>query len=156
MLYIEGSTWNTCSDNDGSHAIEICGKRIVIVPCQLNSSHTVSTSTSIWDCSVILSKMLEHQKIDFTGKKFIEVGAGRGLASMAAKMMKADVVSTDIAPALPALMETVKLNGFGWGSNEITVAPLDWTESTNALFELNFDFILAADVVWVTELISLN
>nr|KAJ3420131.1 hypothetical protein HK105_006043 [Polyrhizophydium stewartii] len=135
--------------------------------------HTTRTSESVWDGSLVLAKLLERQcaagscpslGVRLAGSRAIELGAGRGIAGMAAAALGANVVLTDIDPAIPPLERIVAINGLAAGAvahGHIAgcierVAPLDWTASDAHLAALRpplFDLVLAADVVWVQDLI---
>jgi hypothetical protein len=134
------------------------------------SSHTVRTSTSVWDCAVMLSKLLEnlyHPRNGLRGPlaniHAIEIGAGTGLAGLSlARLMKVhggSVVLTDVAEVVPALSRNIEVN-FPFPGVSVAAQTLNWN-FVHADLEVikktrnhdGFDLILAADVVWVQELI---
>eukprot|EP00842_Homolaphlyctis_polyrhiza_P000462 jgi/Hompol1/1416/HPOL_004719-RA len=101
------------------------------------------------------------------GLRVCELGAGRGLAGMSAAVLGAQTTLTDVDAAVPALAEIVRINGLQAGQLELApgssgaveaVVALDWTNRQAALssgpLALPFDLIIAADVVWVHELIE--
>ncbi|KND01015.1 uncharacterized protein SPPG_04107 [Spizellomyces punctatus DAOM BR117] len=138
--------------------------------------HEAKTALTVWDCSVILAKMLEYQntraataisEFDVRGKRVIELGAGRALVGMAAAVLGANVVVTDVDDVLPALKKVIALNEHIIASDKAEselsgkgriegVCNLDWTQRSNVISMLQppFDLILAADVVWLYDLIE--
>ncbi|CAG8456091.1 3875_t:CDS:2 [Paraglomus occultum] len=127
---------------------------------QLTSEHhTIRTSESVWDASLILAKYLEKQveqeQLDIVGKRVIELGAGKALPSIAASILGAEqVIITDAPTVVNNIENIVRLNQIF----NVQVKPLDWTDRDEYLPEvkatLTFDYILAADVVWVEHLIE--
>jgi predicted nicotinamide N-methyase len=146
MLYITGPTWDFASIKINSTLIQIPSTSAQI------SNHMVSTSSTVWDCSIVLAKMLERMNLDLVGTKVIEIGAGRGVVSISAKLLGADVVATDMPQALPALRSTLELNGLTCG-RDVEVKELDWNDRNSELYSRKFNYVLAADVVWMHELV---
>ena len=109
----------------------------------------MQTAATIWDCSIVMAKWIESQSVKISGR-VLELGAGRGLVSMACRSLGCSISATDMPEALEILQETFNVNDF----KDIAVAPLDWKDSKSPLFEKRFDYIVAADVVWVHELIA--
>jgi len=116
------------------------------------------TGLVIWDASVVLAKTLEHNKDRWCSKekRVIELGAGTGLAGLSAAALGAGrVVLTDLHYALPNLQRNVDSNSIAGrfsGGTEVSVAELDWSNRDTWTND-RFDVILAADVVWVENLI---
>lgn len=75
----------------------------------------------------------------------LELGAGLGLCSVAAKLFGAlHVISTDLPSALPYITHTASLNHVS-----MDIQALDWTQP----YPIQADLILLSDVVWVETLI---
>lgn len=149
MLRICGPSYNQYDFQglDDSRLYKVNGTKIILAePATIDGNHLIQTSTTIWDCSLVLSKYI--QKLELKDKSVVEVGAGRGLAGLTAAVMGANVILTDMAEALPTLSETVKLNNL---ETSVQVTVLNW-HSPKSLGKV--DYILAADVVWVVELIE--
>jgi hypothetical protein len=112
-----------------------------------NLSHEAKTAFSVWDCSLVLSKLLEslqsrppselvhtpQLQINLKGQRIIELGAGRGIVGMASARLGAKAVITDVDDVVDALQEIVTMNeldtlflGTGGGHVEKVVG-LDWT-----------------------------
>jgi predicted nicotinamide N-methyase len=111
-------------------------------------SSTVQTSKSIWDASIILSKYFENnqQKIKVKAKKIIELGAGKGLVGISLGILEANVVITDVGSVISSIKDNIKLNNL----SNVIAKELDWF---NPKEEDRYDIIVAADVIWVSELI---
>ncbi|KAF9953587.1 hypothetical protein BGZ72_005316 [Mortierella alpina] len=134
-------------------------------------SHTARTASSVWDCSIVLSKYLEALSAKSSNywkeKRVLELGAGQGIASFSAAALGAEqVIVTDIDSAIAGLQEGVRMNGFQ--AFQVQVTALDWTSRAEALQNIRrnllrkssasdkdprLDYILASDVIWVDYLI---
>lgn len=95
-----------------------------------NQDHMVRTSSSLWDCGVILAKYLEIHPSLVYDKRVIELGAGKALPSIAAAALGARVVITDAKEGLNAAegvsaLNNLQINGRGRGWVE-SVQSLDW------------------------------
>ena len=140
--------------------------------------HTTKTGLSIWDTALCLSKFIEYQqkrnsKYNVANKlypsirnlsssksinRILELGSGRGLVGITACLLDArKVVLTDVPEIVASLKEIVhELNGL---KNAIVTA-LDWTSvedrarAKDLASSEKIDIILAADVIWVDELIN--
>ncbi|CAI2169472.1 20671_t:CDS:2 [Funneliformis geosporum] len=126
-----------------------------------NNDHTIKTAETVWDTSLILSKYLEKQcdenKLNFKGKKVIEVGAGKSIPSLASYILGASLVTiTDVPSVIPEIKKIIKLNGFE--NTNVFAKPLNWKDRKEHMSILinegPWDYILAADVVWVDYLIE--
>lgn len=128
---------------DGTR-FKILGTPIYLKPVERSSlsgsEHEVQTSSSVWDCAVVLAKYLEfaqqtqqaHRRpgcIIRPATAIVELGAGTGLAGLAASILLADaqsvadpggqrgpdgrggrVVLTDVGAVVGALRETIAMN----------------------------------------------
>ncbi|KAF9969614.1 hypothetical protein BGZ73_007977 [Actinomortierella ambigua] len=101
----------------------ILGHRIVLAPpptsptANEDDSHTARTASSVWDCSIVLSKYLETLAVRHPGfwksKRVLELGAGQGIVSMSAIALgAASVTITDLESALPTIADSLRLNQF--------------------------------------------
>lgn len=92
----------------------------------------------------------------------MELGSGTGLGAVAAALLGWDVVATDVAAALPQLRATAQLNqaAVRAAGGRLRVRELDWSVPAQraavvaALDGSRLDCVLAADVVWVEELVA--
>lgn len=113
------------------------------------------TGLVTWDASVVLAAYLEkHSEHVVKGKRVLELGAGTGLTGIAAALLGADLVLlTDLSYTLNNLRRNVELHHSSLSNRSVVeVSELDWSrpETYDAR---DFDVVLAADVVWVEELI---
>jgi predicted nicotinamide N-methyase len=93
----------------------------------------------IWPASVALGRHL--LELDLRGARVIEVGAGVGLAGLAAARAGADVLVTDYEElALHFARDNAARNGLA-----IRTALLDWRD---AIWPGGFDLAIAADVLY--------
>ena len=125
----------------------------------------LGTGLTLWDGAVVLAKLLEKRfAAGMVGMRVVEVGAGTGAAGIAAAMLGADALLTDLDYALGNLRDCARRNA-GAVKGSVAVAALDWTDpaaSAAALPEAlrgrldaeNVDLVIGADVVWVPELIA--
>ncbi|KAI9209754.1 putative methyltransferase-domain-containing protein [Polychytrium aggregatum] len=134
-------------------------------PDRADMEHEVKTAYTVWDCSLVLSKFLEHHsrsqpdsRFNIQGKRLIELGSGRGLVGLSAARLGANVTLTDLNSVVPTLKGIVALNGLEAGKSRTKsegavedVVSLDWNKPIKIGKE--FDIVLAADVVWVEALI---
>jgi protein N-lysine methyltransferase METTL21D len=125
------------------------------------------TGLTIWDGAVVLAKYLERlageeeegggstSSASVAGKTVLELGAGTGVVGLAAAAAGASTVYlTDLAYALNNTAESVRANAGVLAGAAVHTAELDWTRPALPPGLTHVDLIVAADVVWVTELIA--
>lgn len=125
----------------------------------------LGTGLTTWDGAVVLAKLLERRFArGMRGLRVVEVGAGTGVAGVAAGMLGADALLTDLPYALDNLRECARRNA-GAVKGSVAAAALDWAaprasaaalpeELRGRLDPGAADVVLGADVVWVPELIA--
>ena len=94
----------------------------------------------IWPAAVILSEFI-LEELAVTNKRIIEIGAGVGVASIAAASVGADVLSTDYSE------EAIKFIRLNAGKNNVALNTdrLDWRFIQ---LDEQFDVLFAADVLY--------
>ena len=111
------------------------------------------TGRTIWDGAVVLAKYLEERE-ERLGR-VIEIGAGVGLAGLAAAACSAThVVLTDLTYTLKTINDNVDATLKAWNSADTTkmeVTALDWTDLPSTL--PSYDTVLSADCIWIPDLI---
>eukprot|EP00730_Choanoeca_flexa_P011513 TRINITY_DN26963_c0_g1_i1.p1 TRINITY_DN26963_c0_g1~~TRINITY_DN26963_c0_g1_i1.p1 ORF type:complete len:274 (+),score=25.72 TRINITY_DN26963_c0_g1_i1:29-850(+) len=147
--------------------LTVNGSRILLAQTSLDSdSHEVQTSTSVWDCAVVLLRILEHARnrscdclpwlSNDSVRSALEVGAGQGLTGIGFNILFPDIttVITDVADVLPTLRANLELNHLT--TENVSAQALDWTRAkldAARLVPQTYDLILAADVVWMDHLV---
>eukprot|EP01066_Platyproteum_vivax_P015564 Platyproteum_vivax@DN6863_c0_g1_i2.p1 len=111
-----------------------------------------NTGWTVWDGCVLLSHTLEFVQERIEGKRVLELGAGKGLAGLSAALLGASYVALSDQPYCQSqLQASIQLNGLR--SAEAWV--LDWNRPKESILSLyKFDVILAADVVWLENLVK--
>lgn len=98
----------------------------------------------LWEASIAVADALIELG-PLAGRRVLELGAGVGLAGLAARHLGADVVQTDHAPeALEMCRRNAVLNGI----EGVAVEPGDWCDWNGARLAGPFDLILGADVLY--------
>lgn len=134
--------------------------------------HTTKTAFSCWDASLVLAKYMEKLQLKGIGS-VLELGSGRGISGMAAFhiiLASHQVVLTDVGGAVIDSLRNIVYEVNQLPRERISVMELDWTRprsspvmssyssssssTTPPTTPPHFDLIIAADVVWVDELIE--
>ncbi|XP_071990921.1 elongation factor Ts, mitochondrial isoform X2 [Engystomops pustulosus] len=98
--------------------------------------------------ALYLCTYFEEQKLNFKGKKVIELGAGTGIVGILASLLGGRVTVTDLPHALPQIRKNVSVNvsldqapdvcALSWGIDQVH-------------FPEDYDFVLGADIVYLKE-----
>jgi predicted nicotinamide N-methyase len=115
-----------------------------------------TTYKTIWDGAIVLIKYLEFSyRPETPPVSVLELGAGCGLTGIACGVLfpDASITLTDLPSALESLHANVAANESIIGTNRVRVRALDWTNRDEERLG-PVDLILAADVVWLTDLIQ--
>ncbi|XP_062842809.1 EEF1A lysine methyltransferase 3-like [Trichomycterus rosablanca] len=99
-----------------------------------------------------MSGYFEEVRMEFWGKKVIELGAGSGFISILAARLGACVTVTDLPEVLPHTLRNVNSNtpGAGWPSGPPAVLPLVWGRDLER-FCSHWDLVLGSDIVYLPE-----
>ena len=124
----------------------------------------------VWDSAIVLARLLLdeakfHSKFFAPPRRFLELGAGCGLAGIAAALRGATATLTDVAGVLPRLRRNVNVNRHllstaEGGAAALDVAELDWTRLAGALADPTatirapYDVILLADCVYQADIVE--
>ncbi|XP_078089377.1 EEF1A lysine methyltransferase 3-like [Mustelus asterias] len=123
---------------------EFCGHPIRIT---MFKGASLGVSSYVWGPGVILCRYFEAVKIDFTGKKVLELGSGTGIVGILAALLGGDVTMTDrpyvlkqieyniVANVPPSCRHRTKTSALAWGNDQDK-------------FQADFDVILGSDVVY--------
>lgn len=106
----------------------------------------------MWDGSLVLAKFLEHESALLTDAKVVELGSGTGVVGLACAALGArTVLLTDLEYTLANVRRNVQLNAL---EARASAVQLDWTQAAlDSQFVGDVDVIVAADVVWVPDLV---
>jgi predicted nicotinamide N-methyase len=153
VLLLTGPTWPEFDfSGAGGIGFYIDARRLLLSEKEeiLQGNHTLRTAESVWDGSIVLAKFLEKQKdsLHLENARVLELGAGRGIAGITAGLLGAECTITDLCPVVPSIEKSIKLNQLV----NVSALALDWTQPSCLPSE--FDYIIAADVIWVQELIE--
>ena len=121
-----------------------------------------ATSLNLWDGSVLLSRYLTKNSFLFRDKSVLELGAGLGLCSIVCdKICNAfQVLATDLEIAIDGMQQNVANNS----CTAVDCQVFDWFQASKFVEKHQngygngngngFDFVVAADVVWVEGLVD--
>lgn len=150
QLCILGRKFNT------SHGLSI-GNRIIKIKEQEKAE--LGTGLVSWDGAVVLAKYLEKNFDLVNGKLVLELGAGTGIAGLAAWLLGAGEVSlTDLPYTIDNLhvniQATREANEFPFSMHNIVAHKLDWTDPRTYPAQGQYDVLLGADIVWLEHLVD--
>ncbi|XP_010829770.1 PREDICTED: protein-lysine methyltransferase METTL21E [Bison bison bison] len=107
----------------------------------------------VWPSALVLCYFLETnvKQYNLVDKNVIEIGAGTGLVSIVASLLGAHVTATDLPELLGNLQYNISRNTKTKAKHLPQVKELSWGVALDKNFpraSINFDYILAADVVY--------
>ncbi|XP_032994358.1 EEF1A lysine methyltransferase 3 [Lacerta agilis] len=108
----------------------------------------LGVAAPVWEAALTLCEYFEAQKLNFWGKKVIELGAGTGLVGILAALLGGDVTITDLPVAMKQIEENVRRNVPAECMTRTRVCALSWGVDHKE-FPANYDFILGADIVYL-------
>lgn len=131
---------------------------------------STGTGFSIWDGTLLLSRLLERAPALVEGQRVLELGAGCGVSGVVAAALGASHVTlTDLPAVVPNLQsnidrnrEAVRRAANGTNGNNVTIScrPCDWCNPPRDILAKcadggpPFDVILVADCVWMEHLVT--
>ncbi|XP_053868721.1 EEF1A lysine methyltransferase 3 [Malaclemys terrapin pileata] len=110
----------------------------------------LGVAAPVWEAALTLCKYFEEQKLNFWGKKVIELGAGTGIVGILATLLGGDVTITDLPLALEQIQENVHRNVPTEHLARARVCALSWGLDHKE-FLRDYDFILGADIVYLKD-----
>ena len=146
--------------NDLSNGYSIRGKGFLHIKEKHNQEN--ATAFTVWDGGLLLADYLQACPTVVRGKNVLELGAGVGLVGLTAAALGAEQVTlTDLAEAVPMLLENVTINRSLWesaGCMRVLCSPLNWFHpdplpSPAAVVNRGWEVILLADCVWILDLV---
>ncbi|XP_057703958.1 protein-lysine methyltransferase METTL21C-like isoform X1 [Corythoichthys intestinalis] len=140
--------WDPCNNSSfGKDVYRYVGQHIVI------HESTNFFGAVMWPGAPALCSFLDKNRhlVDLQDKRVLELGAGTGLVTIVASLLGAIATATDLPEMLNNLRSNVMRNTRGRCKYTPTVVPLTWgadLELTHPTCEYQYDYILAADVVY--------
>ncbi|XP_053150987.1 EEF1A lysine methyltransferase 3 isoform X4 [Hemicordylus capensis] len=125
----------------------LCGHELSITQ---HHGARLGVAAPVWEAALALCDYFEAQKLNFWGKKVIELGAGTGIVGILAALLGGDVTITDLPVALKQIEENVHRNLPVECVARTRVCALSWGLNHKE-FPNNFDFILGADIVYLKD-----
>lgn len=106
-------------------------------------------AAAVWDGALCLCRFFEEQRMDFSGRTVIELGAGTGIVGILAAMLGGDVTLTDLPLALEQLRTNMELNAAAVAASRgrVRVQALPWGRALGSIPH-SYDVVLGADVVY--------
>ncbi|XP_055487333.1 EEF1A lysine methyltransferase 3-like [Leucoraja erinacea] len=123
---------------------KFCGHDLTITRDLTND---IGLSAIIWEAGIFLCRYFEKEKIDFTGKKIIELGSGTGIVGILAILLGAEVTLTDLPAALDQIKFNIATNVPPSLRHRSKVAALCWGVDQHS-FPSDYDIILGSDIVY--------
>ena len=104
-------------------------------------------ASTVWDAALVLCAFLESDvgRRLIMGTTIIELGSGTGVCSLAASVLGATCVATDLGHCVPFIQQNLARNP---QATSCTAETLDWTSPTPAHMIGIFDWVICADCVY--------
>ncbi|XP_072427944.1 EEF1A lysine methyltransferase 3-like [Chiloscyllium punctatum] len=103
--------------------------------------------TMVWNAGLGLCQYFEEQKMDFSHKKVIELGAGTGILSILTVLLGGDVTITDNPQLLQQIELNVSANIPSSMKSRVQIRALSWGLDQSQ-FPSDYDYILGGDIVY--------
>ncbi|XP_075055431.1 EEF1A lysine methyltransferase 3 [Mixophyes fleayi] len=124
---------------------EFCGQELRITQ---HYGASLGVAAQVWDAALHLCEYFEEQKLNFKGKKIIELGAGTGIVGILVSLLGGHVTLTDLPQILPQIKKNVSANVPS--DHLLNVSALSWGLDQE-LFPQDYDFVVGADIVYLKE-----
>nr|XP_056720730.1 EEF1A lysine methyltransferase 3 [Euleptes europaea] len=125
----------------------LCGHELSIAQ---HHGSRLGVAAPVWEAALALCDYFEEHKLNFWGKKVLELGAGTGIVGILVSLLGGDVTITDLPVALKQIEENVHRNLPVECLARTKVCALSWGLD-HLEFPSNFDFILGADIVYLKD-----
>uniref|UniRef100_A0A8D0GQI3 EEF1A lysine methyltransferase 3 n=1 Tax=Sphenodon punctatus TaxID=8508 RepID=A0A8D0GQI3_SPHPU len=125
----------------------LCGHELRIAQ---HHGARLGVAAPVWEAALTLCEYFEAQKMNFGGKKVIELGAGTGIVGILAALLGGDVTITDLPLALKQIEENVHNNLPEEHLTRTRVCTLSWGIDQKD-FPIDYDIILGADIVYAKD-----
>uniref|UniRef100_UPI00398ECAC2 EEF1A lysine methyltransferase 3-like n=1 Tax=Pristiophorus japonicus TaxID=55135 RepID=UPI00398ECAC2 len=108
---------------------------------------SLGVSAYVWEPGLVLCRYFENEKINFTGKKVIELGSGTGIVGILTVLLGGDVTITDKPHILNQIEYNVSANIPVSSRHRSKVCALAWGDDQEN-YTADYDFILGSDIVY--------
>ncbi|XP_063808371.1 EEF1A lysine methyltransferase 3 [Pseudophryne corroboree] len=122
-----------------------CGQELRITQ---HYGANLGVAAQVWDAALHMCQYFEEEKLNFKGKKIIELGAGTGIVGILMSKLGGHVTLTDLPHILPQIKKNVSAN-IPY-DHEPNVCALSWGLD-QVHFPQNYDFVIGADIVYLKE-----
>ncbi|XP_072351200.1 EEF1A lysine methyltransferase 3-like [Scyliorhinus torazame] len=110
-------------------------------------NYKMGVSALIWECAFVLCQYFQQEKMNFSGKKVIELGSGTGIVGILAVLLGGEVTLTDESHALKQIEHNVSVNVPESCRHLATIRTLSWGFD-HMNFSNDYDIILGSDIVY--------
>jgi predicted nicotinamide N-methyase len=107
---------------------------------------------TVWPSARALAETIFERRLDFAGKRILEVGCGLAIPSLVAAKLGAQVVATDFHPEVPRFLESnlainqvesVRYEHIDWSKGFPDLGEFDWVMGSDVLYERQHALLLA-------------
>ncbi|XP_055513365.1 EEF1A lysine methyltransferase 3-like [Leucoraja erinacea] len=122
---------------------EFCGHRLQIT----QHLKTLGIPAVIWPSGLALCRYFDKVRMDFSGKKIIELGSGTGLVGILATLLGGEVTLTDLPKVLHQVEDNVLKNVPSALGKRAQVCALEWGKD-EGMFPSDYDVVLGSDLIY--------
>ncbi|XP_072329512.1 EEF1A lysine methyltransferase 3-like [Scyliorhinus torazame] len=143
---MEKASWQRIKEDDDftwKEFYQTCGFHLEI---GVNPLSRLGFGTTVWGAALGLCQYFEKERIQFSDKKVIELGAGTGIVSILVALLGGDVTITDKPEILKQIERNVSFNVAPSFKHRVKVRSLRWGRDHH-LFPSDYDYILGSDIV---------
>ncbi|XP_078263210.1 EEF1A lysine methyltransferase 3-like [Rhinoraja longicauda] len=108
---------------------------------------SLGVASFVWGPGITLCQYFHDVKMNFTGKKIIELGSGTGIVGILAVLLGGDVTLTDKPHVLQQIEQNIADNIPPHSRHRAKVGTLMWgTDQEN--YPADFDIVLGSDIIY--------
>ncbi|XP_059843592.1 EEF1A lysine methyltransferase 3-like [Hypanus sabinus] len=123
---------------------EFCGYTLKI---SMFKDSSLGVSAYVWEPGIELCQHFQNVKMNFFGKRILELGSGTGIVGVLAVLLGGDVTLTDKPDVLKQIEHNVSANIPSHSRHRANIGTLVWgTDQDN--YPSDFDIIIGSDIVY--------